>query len=97
MLDKILKQDATEGMSSYEIEKEKIKRERNRLLGEKKLLIQEIQKREKILETTETYLIQRIQKLKESGISKTAIYELEILLDGLKEERVEVTRRSKHD
>lgn len=78
-------------------EYEKTKRERNRLLGEKKLLIKEVQKREKILETMEAYLIQRIEKLKQSEISQTAIHELKILLDGLKEERVEITRRSKHE
>lgn len=70
-----------------EKEIEKIKRERNRLLQEKKLLIKDVQKREKILETLEVYLIQRIEKLKDCEFTKTAIYELEMLLNGLKEER----------
>jgi len=87
MLDDLLEKESIKEMKPYEKEIEKTKRERNRFAGEIKILIKEVQKRERILETTEAYLVQRIEKSKESGVSKTAIYELEILLNGLKEER----------
>lgn len=87
MMEKILNEDATKGMRPYEREQEKLKRERNILKKEKTFLIKKIQKKEKILETIEAYLIQRIEKLKESNVSKTAIYELELLLNGLLEEK----------
>lgn len=87
MMEKILSEDATKGMRPYEREQEKIKRERNILKKEKTFLIKKVQKKEKILETIEAYLIQRIEKLKESNVSKTAIYELELLLNGLLEEK----------
>lgn len=90
MLDELYDENYPLKLTEYEKKYEKVKRERNRLAGEIKLLIKEVQKREKILETAETYLIQRIEKLKESEVSKTAIYELEILLKGLKEERNEI-------
>ena len=82
-----LSKNDIEFFTREEKEIEKIKRERNRLLQEKKLLIKDVQKREKILETLEIYLIQRIEKLKDCDVTKTAIYELEMLLNGLKEER----------
>lgn len=87
MMEKILSEDATKGMRPYEREQEKLKRERNLYKLKNKQLTNEIYKREKILETLETYLIQRIEKLKDSVTAKTAIYELEILLVALKEER----------
>ena len=87
MMEKILSEDATKGMRPYEREQEKLKRERNILKKEKTFLIKEVQKKEKVLETIEAYLIQRIEKLKESNVSKTAIYELELLLNGLLEEK----------
>lgn len=87
MMEKILSEDATKGMGLYEREREKLKRERNILKKEKTFLIKKVQKKEKILETIEAYLIQRIEKLKESNVSKTAIYELELLLNGLLEEK----------
>lgn len=87
MMEKILSEDATKGMRPYEREQEKLKRERNILKKEKTFLIKKVQKKEKALETIEAYLIQRIEKLKESNVSKTAIYELELLLNGLLEEK----------
>lgn len=87
MMEKILSEDATKGMRPYEREQEKLKRERNILKKEKTFLIKKVQKKEKVLETIEVYLIQRIEKLKESNVSKTAIYELELLLNGLLEEK----------
>ena len=87
MMEKILSEDATKGMRPYEREQEKLKRERNILKKEKTFLIKKLQKKEKVLETIEAYLIQRIEKLKESNVSKTAIYELELLLNGLLEEK----------
>ena len=83
----VLKKNFAKSLSENEKKNEKIKRERNRLEFENKILIREAQEKERIIETTETYLIQRIEKLKESCVSQTAIYELEILLNGLREER----------
>ena len=54
---------------------------------ENKQFIKEIQKREKILETLEAYLLQRIEKLVNLNYDKKAIHELQILLKALKEER----------
>lgn len=82
-----LLENAVENFTDKEKDFEKLKRERNILKKEKTFLIKKVQKKEKVLETIEMYLIQRIEKLKESNVSKTAIYELELLLNGLLEEK----------
>lgn len=81
------KKSAVLGLSEEQKNIEKIKREKNRLEFENKHLVKEIQRREKILETIEAYLVQRIEKLEEANINKTAVYELNNLLNGLREER----------
>lgn len=82
-----LLENAVENFTNAEKDFEKVKREKNLYKLKNKQLTNEIYKREKILETLEVYLIQRIEKLKESNVSKTAIYELELLLNGLLEEK----------
>lgn len=93
MLDNLHNENYELKFTEYEKRNEKIRRERNRLLEEKKCLIRDIQKRERVLEMTETYLIQRIEKLKSASVSETAIHELEILLEALKEERHKIMFR----
>lgn len=85
--DTVWKKSVVSGFNEEQKEIEKIKREKNRLEFENKYLIKETQKREKILETLDAYLIQRIAKLEEANVNKTAIYELNNLLKGLREER----------
>lgn len=82
-----LLENAVENFTNAEKDFEKVKREKNLYKLKNKQLTNEIYKREKILETLEVYLIQRIEKLKDCDVTKTAIYELEMLLNGLKEER----------
>ena len=62
MLEDLFNENYPIKLTEYEKKYEKVKRERNRFAGEIKILIKEVQKREKILETAEFYLTQRIEK-----------------------------------
>lgn len=88
-----LSENAVETFMTPEKYLEKLKREKNLYKLKNKQLTNEVCKRERILETVEAYLIQRIEKLKKHNISETAIHELELLLNGLKEERILIHRQ----